>query len=79
VRLFFTHSKGNFKIEVSSEDNGNMTIYVFNSFGQIVQSVKNIKNKIYQKEFNLVNLVPGTYYINVKINGFVKTKAIIVY
>jgi|GEM_PF-260389 len=72
-------SKGNFKLDVNTKENGTITVSVYNSGGVLIQTVKDVKNGEYQREFNLAGLSAGTYYVKVTINGFNQAKAVIVY
>ena len=71
-------SHGSFKLKVSTNENGLITISVFNSSGALVRSIKDLKNGPYLKDVNVQNLPAGTYVVRVAVSNFSEAKTIII-
>lgn len=77
VIIFPNPSNGNFKVRVISAQDGDIIISVYNLNGNLIETVSDIKDGTYQKDFELKNLPSGMYLIKVSVNGFTKTKSFI--
>ncbi|MEJ6981533.1 T9SS type A sorting domain-containing protein [Pedobacter sp. P351] len=78
VSVYPNPSNGNFKVSVSSVENGKVSISVYNVGGTLVKSTTDIKNGAFEKEMNLQGLPAGTYYIKVNLGNFSDTRSVIV-
>ncbi|MBC7915131.1 MAG: T9SS type A sorting domain-containing protein, partial [Pyrinomonadaceae bacterium] len=79
INAYPNPSQGNFKVSVSTKENGKITVAVFNTSGALVQSINDVKDGAYQKEINLNGVIAGTYVVRVNVGGFVQSKTIIIY
>ena len=71
-------SQGNLTVNVSTKENGKITISVFNTAGALIQSSNDVKEGNYKRELNLTGVAAGTYVIRVNVKGFVQSKTIII-
>ncbi|MFD2164122.1 T9SS type A sorting domain-containing protein [Paradesertivirga mongoliensis] len=78
VAIYPNPSNGNFKVNLSSAENGKVTIAVYNSAGTLVKSTSDIKNGTFEKEMNLQGLAAGVYLIKVSLNNFTETRSVII-
>ena len=77
VSVYPNPTNGNFRLRLSSADNGKVSISIYNITGSLVKSSTDIKNGAFEKEMNLQGLPAGTYHIKVNLGNFTGTRSII--
>jgi hypothetical protein len=79
LTIFPNPSNGNFKVRLTSQETGAVTITVSNSAGNIIQQVADSKPGIlYQKDVRLQCPTNGLYLVRVTVGAFAQTSILIV-
>jgi hypothetical protein len=79
LTIFPNPSNGNFKVRLTSQETGAVTITVSNPAGNIIQQVADSKQGIlYQKDVRLQCPTNGLYLVRVTVGAFAQTAIVIV-
>ena len=78
ITVYPNPTSGNIKVNVSSSQNGKISIAVYSASGLLVKSLSDVKAGDFERELALQGLSAGTYIVRVTVNSFVQSKTIIV-
>jgi len=78
VTVYPNPSAGNFTVEIQSSVQGNVTIDVVNSIGEVVYALTESSLNDGSVNINLHNVAEGVYFVRVHANGQVATKKLVI-
>ncbi|WP_125185444.1 DUF4979 domain-containing protein [Botryobacter ruber] len=78
VLVYPNPSKGDFQVRVSTEETGTVSIYIYDSYGNLVTSTSDVKSTpVYEKAFRLLLVSKGVYSVKTVIGNTVITKSLL--
>ncbi len=78
LNIYPNPSYGQLFLELLGSQKGEVDIRIYNTLGELVHTVRDVKSGVYNKAFDVRGIPAGLYYIHTRVGHFSQTSAVII-